>query len=68
MGFGDWIRRLFSSTNVDDEAAEREEYGLRDRGLTELDRGRLGSFAGSEEAQAAQEELGEFEPPRDPAP
>jgi hypothetical protein len=68
VGFGDWIRRLFSSTSVDDEAAEREEYGTPDRGQVGLERERLGSFAGSEVAQAGEDELEEFKPPRDQAP
>ena len=68
MGFGNWIRRLFPSSGAEDEAAEREEYGLPDRGEAELEQGRLGSFAGAESAQAAQEELDEFKAPPDPAP
>jgi hypothetical protein len=69
VGFGNWIRRLFSSTSVDDEAAKREEYaGTPDRGQIGLDRERLGSFAGSEVAQAGEDELEEFKPPRDQAP
>lgn len=66
--FGDWVRRLFSSSGTDDEAAEREEYGLPDRGESELERDRLGPFAGSEGAEAAEAELDEFKPPPDPAP
>jgi hypothetical protein len=68
MGFGRWVRNLFSSAGVDDEAAEREDYGTRDRGLAELERDRAAGFAQSEAAQAAQDELDEFRPPRDPAP
>jgi hypothetical protein len=68
VGLGNWIRRLFSSTGADDEAAEREEYGIPDRGQVELERDRLRSFAGTEGAQAAEEELAELKPPRDPAP
>jgi hypothetical protein len=68
VGLGNWIRRLFSSTGADDEAAEREEYGIPDRGQVELERDRFGSFAGTEGAQAAEDELAEFKPPRDPAP
>jgi hypothetical protein len=68
VGFGRWIRRLFSSGGVDDEAAEREEYGIPDRGRVELERDRDRSFAESEAAQAAEEELEEFKPPRDQAP
>jgi hypothetical protein len=65
---GDWVRRLFSSSGTDDETAEREEYGLPDRGELELERDRLGPFAVSEGAEAAEAELDEFKAPRDPAP
>jgi hypothetical protein len=34
----------------------------------ELERDRFGSFAEGEGTRAAEEELEEFEPPRDPAP
>ena len=68
VGVGDWIRRLFSSSRADDEAAEREEYGLPDRGAVELERGRAGAFAGAEGAEAATEELEEFKAPPDQAP
>jgi hypothetical protein len=69
MRFGDWIRRLFSSSGTDDEAAQREEYGVPDRGEAELERDRLGrTLAESEGAEAAQAGLDELKPPRDPAP
>ena len=68
MRFGDWIRRLFSSSGSDDEAAQREEYGIPDRGETELQQDRLGPLAESEGAEAAQAGLDELKPPRDPAP
>jgi hypothetical protein len=68
MGLGGWFRRLFSSTGSGDEAAEREEYGITDRGQTELGRDRFGSFAEREGTLAAEEELEELEPPRDLAP
>jgi hypothetical protein len=68
VGLGNWIRRLFSPSGAEEEAAEREEYGVPDRGEAELERDGLGSFAGSEAAQAAEEELGEFKAPPDPAP
>jgi hypothetical protein len=68
MGFGNWIRRLFSSAGLDDEAAEREDFGTPDRGDAELERDRFGSFAETEGTRAAEDELGEFEPPRDQAP
>jgi len=68
MGVGDWIRRLFSSSGPDDEAAAREEYDLADRGRLELERDRSGPFAESEAAEAAEAELDQFKAPRDPAP
>jgi hypothetical protein len=68
VGIGNWFRRLFSSAAADDEAAEREEYGTPDRGQAELERDRAGSFAETETAQVAEDELEEFEPPRDLAP
>jgi hypothetical protein len=68
VGFGDWVRGLYSSIGRDDEAAEREEYGVPDRGELELERDRLGPFAESEAAEAAKAELDELKPPRDPAP
>ena len=68
MDIGSWLRRLFSANGPEDEAAEREEYGTPDRAQKELGRDRFGSFAEGEGAQAAQQELEEFKPPRDPAP
>ena len=67
MRVGNWIRKLFSSSETDDEAAEREEYGLRDRGELELERDKRGPFEQSEAAEAAAAELDEFKAPRDPA-
>jgi hypothetical protein len=63
-----WVRRLFFSTGVEDEAAERGEYGIPDQAQMELERDRFGSFAEGEGTRAAEEELEEFKPPRDPAP
>lgn len=68
MGIGNWIRKTFSSTRTDDEVAEREEYGIPDRGELELERDEAGPFAMSEGAEAAEAALDEFEAPRDPAP
>ena len=68
MGLREWFRRTFSS-GLDDEAAEREEYGLQDRGELEVDRDRYsGEFAGSEAAEAAKDELDSLKRPRDPNP
>jgi hypothetical protein len=68
VGFGDWIRRLFPSSGAAAEAAEREEYGVPDRGEAELDRDRFGTFAEREGAELAEDELDELKPPPDPAP
>jgi hypothetical protein len=68
VGIGSWLRRLLSATGSKDEAAERDEYGTPDRGQMELERDRFGSFAEGEGTRVAEEELEEFEPPRDPAP
>jgi hypothetical protein len=62
-----WLQGLF--VNPDDEAAEREEYGLPDAGEDDLEEVRLGSrFAPSEGAEAAEDDLDELEPPPDPDP
>lgn len=66
--FGDWVRKLFSSSGADDEAAEQEEYGLRDRGEVGLEREGLGPLATSEGAEAAEAEFDQLKAPRDPAP
>jgi hypothetical protein len=63
----DWLRRLFTSGDRDEEAAEREEYGLPPR--NELERpGQYESFAGAEAVEVAEDELDEFKAPSDPAP
>jgi hypothetical protein len=64
----DWFRRTFSGISPDDEAAEREEYGVPDRGDDALRREFEGPFATSEGAEAAEDELGEFKAPPDPNP
>jgi hypothetical protein len=68
VGVGNWIRGLFSSNRGDDEAAEREEYGVPDRGDHDGERASLGTFADAEATEAAAGELDEFKAPRDPAP
>ena len=68
VDIGNWIRGLFSSSGTDNEAAEREEYDVPDRGALELDRDKAGPFADSEAAEAADAELDQFKAPRDPAP
>ena len=68
-GLGDRVRKLFSSGGADDEAAEREEYGVPDRAEAGLERDRIGPLATSEGAEAAEAELDELRlraiPPRD---
>jgi len=59
---------MFSSSGPDDEAAEREEIGVPDRGEAELEGDRFRSFAGFEATETAEEELDELKPPPDPAP
>lgn len=70
MGLADRLGRLLSSrvSGAEDEAAEREEYDLPDRGEEDLEREGFPSFAGTEGAEVAKDELGEFEQPPDPAP
>jgi hypothetical protein len=68
VGVGNWLRGLFSSSRGDDEAAEREEFGVSDRGEHESERARFGTFADAEATEAAADELDEFKPPPDPAP
>ena len=69
MSLGDRLRRLFASGDRDEEAAEREEYGLRDRGEADLERARLSSrYPSSEGAEAAEDELDSLERPPDPNP
>ena len=63
----DWLRRLFTSGDPEEDAGEREEYGLPPR--NELDRpGQYESFAGADAVQVAKDELDEFKAPSDPAP
>ena len=63
----DWLRRLFTSGDREEEAAEREEYGLPPR--NDLERpGQYKSFAGAEAVQVAEDELDELKAPGDPAP
>jgi hypothetical protein len=62
------VRRLFSSTSREDEAAEQEEYGLSDRGEIEFEEARGGNFAGFEGTAAADDEFEELERPPDLAP
>jgi DNA-binding transcriptional regulator PaaX len=64
-----WLQRLWGSGGRDDEAAEREEYSLSDRGDAALERSEESSrFSLAEGARAAEDDLAEFKPPSDPAP
>ena len=65
VGIGNWIRRLWSSNGAENEAAEREEYDVPDRGELELERDKAGPFAESEAAEAAEADLDQFKAPRD---
>lgn len=66
VGFGKWLRGIFSSGEFDDEAALREEYNLPERSEDEFQRDRLNSFTGAGES-TAEEELDDHQPPPDPA-
>jgi hypothetical protein len=68
VGFGQWIRGLFSSIGPDDEAAEREEYNLPDPGEVDLEGSKRSAFASAEGTEAAEADLDEFKAPPDPAP
>lgn len=64
LSFARWMRSLFSSSPLEDEAAEREEYGLTDRGRTELvERERFGPYETGEAARAGVDELDAFKAP-----
>jgi len=66
VGFAQWLRGIFSSGELDDEAALREEYGLPERAEDEFQRDRLSSITGAGE-NTAEEELDDHQPPPDPA-
>ena len=57
MGVLAWFRGVFSSAGPDDEAAEREEFGVADRGETELRRDTRSGFVPSESADLARHAL-----------
>jgi hypothetical protein len=58
---------VFSPDGPDDEAAEREEFGVADR-ETELQRDTRSGFVPSESADLARHELDALEAPPDAAP
>ena len=67
MSLWNWIRSV--GGNRDAEADEREEYGGSDPGEAEETRwAGSGLHAAGAAADVAEEDLSEFEPPRDPAP
>jgi hypothetical protein len=68
VGVGHWIRRLFSPSGPEEEAAAREEYGIPDRGEAALERDRSGPYGLGEAAETAEEELDQFKAPPDPNP
>ena len=65
MGFVQWLRGVFSSPELDEEAAVREEYNLPERAEDEFDRDRRSSFSDVGES-TAEAELEDHGPPSDP--
>jgi hypothetical protein len=65
MGLGEWLRGIFSTPELDDEAAVREEYNLPGRADDEFDRDRRSSFSDSSET-TAEAEIEDHGPPSDP--
>jgi len=65
MGLGDWLRGIFSTPELDDEAAVREEYNLPGRAEDEFDRDRRSSFSESSET-TAEAEIEDHGPTSDP--
>jgi hypothetical protein len=65
VGFVQWIRSVFSSPELDDEAALREEYNLPGRAEDEFDRDRRSSFSDVGES-TVEAELEDHGPPSDP--
>jgi hypothetical protein len=63
-----WVRGLFSSVGPDEEAAQRDDFGGKDRGEAELERDTRSGFVPSESADLARHELDSLEAPRDSAP
>jgi hypothetical protein len=67
-----WNRIRGVGGNPDDEADEREEFGGEDPGEAEekylAGAGYGAGLAVGDAADVAEEDLGEFKPPKDPAP
>jgi hypothetical protein len=68
MAFLDKLRRLFSTDAGEDAAAEREEYGLADRGDEQLRAAGGPGLAGMEAERLAEDDLGELKAPPDSDP
>jgi hypothetical protein len=66
MGLGQWLRGVFSTPELDDEAAVREEYNLPARGEDTYDRDRRSSFSDAGES-TAESEIEDHGTPSDPA-
>jgi hypothetical protein len=64
MSVRTWFRREFSSVDPDDEASQREEFGVKDRGETELQRDKRAGFVSAESADLASHEVDALEAPR----
>jgi hypothetical protein len=62
------LRRIFSSSGGEEEAAEREEYGLDGRGRDDLGAAGGPGYAGMETQELAEDELDELKPPADENP
>jgi hypothetical protein len=63
-----WVRSLFSSVDPDDEAVEREEFGVKDRGESGIERERESHLETAESADLARSEIDALEQPSDLAP
>ena len=64
LRFPRWLSTRFGTTRLEDESAEREEYGLPDRGRAELERDRFSPvYEGGEAVSAALDELDAFKVP-----
>jgi hypothetical protein len=68
VGVLGWFRSKFSSVDPDDEAVEREEFGIKDRGESGIEREREAHFETAESADLARSEIEALEKPSDPAP
>jgi hypothetical protein len=61
MGLGSWLRSLIAPISADEEAAEREEYGIPGPGETDLERQEhRAGFQSREGSEAAEHEPEEF--------